>query len=191
MSGSALSRRPSSRWQLKHRSELPTCDGRLSRVAASSARPRRTASPIAPDGSVVSGAACVRGGGVTLAWTAAAGASPLPHAIANAIITSRTRGCFTRLMSRCSFIVCLGAPRKSSVAHDVMLFMSCVQCFFSGELNAMRSCVRACARESRRRRCMPRASSGAGGSRAPRPERSAARHPRPACADLRRAARSG
>jgi hypothetical protein len=67
--------------------------------------------------------------GVFAAGPAAAGASPLPHAMANAIIASLTRGALTRMVSRRILIVYLGAPRKSSVAHDVMLFMSYVQCF--------------------------------------------------------------
>jgi hypothetical protein len=68
-------------------------------------------------------------GGVVDAGPAAAGASPLPHAIANAIIVSLIRGNVTRMVSRCSFIIYLGAPRKSSVAHDLMLFTPRVQCF--------------------------------------------------------------
>jgi hypothetical protein len=68
--------------------------------------------------------------GVAAAGPAAAGASPLPHAMANAIIANFTRGALTRVASRRCFIIYFGAPRKSSVEHDVMLFMSYVQCFF-------------------------------------------------------------
>src|SRR6267378_7373326 len=57
-----LSRRPSSRWQLVHRILLPTWLGKLSRVAVSSARPRRTASPYGPAGMTESAAAAVREG---------------------------------------------------------------------------------------------------------------------------------
>jgi len=42
--------------------------------------------------------------------------------MANAIIASLTRGTLARVMSRRLLIVHLGAPRKSSVAHDLMLF---------------------------------------------------------------------
>src|SRR5882672_1934152 len=52
-----VSRRPASRWQLVHRSLFPTCRGKLSRVAVSSARPRRTASPYGPEGMTESAAA--------------------------------------------------------------------------------------------------------------------------------------
>src|SRR3989442_10948835 len=57
-----VSRRPSSRWQLVQRSLLPTWFGKLSRVAVSSARPRRTASPYGPAGMTESAAAAVREG---------------------------------------------------------------------------------------------------------------------------------
>src|SRR5712691_7802693 len=57
-----VSRRPSSRWQLVQRSLLPTWFGKLSRVAVSSARPRRTASPYGPPGMTESAAAAVREG---------------------------------------------------------------------------------------------------------------------------------
>jgi hypothetical protein len=50
--------------------------------------------------------------------------------MANAIIANFTRGALTRAASRRCFIIYFGAPRKSSVEHDVMLFMSYVQCFF-------------------------------------------------------------
>jgi hypothetical protein len=88
------------------------------------------ATPIAPVGIVVSGAACVGGAGVVATAPAAAGASPLPHAMANAIIINLTRGTFTRVASRRFFSIYFGAPRKSSVAHDLMLFMPHVQCLF-------------------------------------------------------------
>src|SRR5206468_2736650 len=55
-----VSRRPASRWQLVHRSLLPTWLGKLSRVAVSSARPRRTASPYGPAGMTESTAAAAR-----------------------------------------------------------------------------------------------------------------------------------
>src|SRR2546426_82003 len=57
-----VSRRPSSRWQLVQRSLLPTWFGKLSRVAVSRARPRRTASPYGPAGMTVSAAVAVREG---------------------------------------------------------------------------------------------------------------------------------
>jgi hypothetical protein len=49
-SGAALTRVPSSRWQLVQRSSPPTLCGRLSGVAASSARPRRIDAPRGPAG---------------------------------------------------------------------------------------------------------------------------------------------
>jgi len=64
-----------------------------------------------------------------VAGPAAAGASPLPHAMANAITASLTRGTLTRVVSRRLLIIYFGAPRKSSVALDVMHFTCYVQCF--------------------------------------------------------------
>jgi hypothetical protein len=50
--------------------------------------------------------------------------------MANAIIANRTRGFVARVVSRRLFIVHLSAPRKSSVALDVMLCVPRVQWSF-------------------------------------------------------------
>jgi hypothetical protein len=69
--GAEWGRVPASRWQLVHRSRLPTYCGRLSDVAVRMARPRRMAAPNGPLGISLSAGTCRLGRTATGAGTVA------------------------------------------------------------------------------------------------------------------------